>query len=232
MSIRITGLGAVGPGGMGAGPAAAAGWPGFGRLPSIPSTLTGPSGRRMDTYSRLGMAAVGLALADAGCEQWSENRPMGIVAATRFGCLETDAAYYQAVRAGGDTPPSPGLFSYTLPSVFLGDAAIRYGLTGPTYVVGQNDVMGLAGLGMAFDTLMAGEADQMLCGVVNPPVPPMVSMLPSLPVGAFFFLLDRTPGGEHTYGRLAHAGTEQLVFNGMRVTDLAMLARQCMATAR
>jgi 3-oxoacyl-[acyl-carrier-protein] synthase II len=56
---------------------------------------------RMDTYSRLGVAAIGLALKDAGLLEWSDVREISVVASTVYGCLETDEAYYETVLPQG-----------------------------------------------------------------------------------------------------------------------------------
>ena len=57
-----------------------------GELPSI-SQKTGfktsyPRFSRMDEFSKLGVSAVGLALQDAGLNEWMSKREIGIVVAT------------------------------------------------------------------------------------------------------------------------------------------------------
>ena len=89
---------------------------------------------RLPQYSRVGLAAVAFALRDAGMEHWETKRSAGIVASTRTGCLATDIEYYDTVLPEGGGLPSPILFSCTLPTCFLGEAAIQFGLTGPTAV--------------------------------------------------------------------------------------------------
>ena len=58
---------------------------------------------------------------------------VGLVLATRYGCVEADLAYY---RTAVNTPElaSPQLFPYTLPSAGLAEAAIRHRLHGPAAV--------------------------------------------------------------------------------------------------
>ena len=80
---------------------------------------------RLPQYSRVGLAAVAFALRDAGMEHWKAKRSAGIVASSRVGCLSTDIEYYNTVLPGDGGPPSPSLFSSTLPTCFLGEAAIQ-----------------------------------------------------------------------------------------------------------
>ncbi len=43
--------------------------------------------------------------------------------------------YFEQVIANGGNLASPNLFALTLPNIFLGEAAIRFGLTGPGFAV-------------------------------------------------------------------------------------------------
>ena len=55
---------------------------------------------------------------------------------------------------------SPNLFAYTLPNSFAGEAALRFGLTGPTLVVngGEDDLSGKLYVGFtSTDLVIAGE---------------------------------------------------------------------------
>jgi len=79
---------------------------------------------RMDEYSRLGLMAVALALKDAELDQWTEMRNIAVIASTVYGCLQTDAEYYDTVRPQGGRLASPNLFAYTLSNTFLGEATI------------------------------------------------------------------------------------------------------------
>ena len=94
---------------------------------------------RLPQYSRVGLAAVAFALRDAGMEQWKTKRFAGLVASTRAGCLATDIEYYNTVLPEGGGLPSPNLFSCTLPTCFLGEAAIQFGL-----LLGSKGEFGLA----------------------------------------------------------------------------------------
>lgn len=57
---------------------------------------------------------------------------VGLIGATRRGCLYTDYAFRDSMEEG---LPSPVLFGYTLPNSPLGEAAGQFGLTGPVYAL-------------------------------------------------------------------------------------------------
>ena len=50
---------------------------------------------RLDTYSKIGIAAIAFARKDAQRFEWREKRPMGVFASTTHGYLETDINYLE-----------------------------------------------------------------------------------------------------------------------------------------
>lgn len=144
---------------------------------------------RLDEFSRLGLAGIALALQDAGLDQWSEKRNIGMVASSCFGCLKTDLAYYDTVIPDGGALASPNLFAYTLSNCFLGEASIRFGLTGTSFVITEEDPRRLGGLHMALESLTWGEADLMLAGFCDLEPPPELFPGSPVPPGAVFLLL-------------------------------------------
>jgi 3-oxoacyl-[acyl-carrier-protein] synthase II len=121
--------------------------------------------RRFDDYSRIGCAAIALALRDAGLDRAESPSPIGIIAATRYGCFDTDLAYYATTKEDQGAFASPNLFSFTLPGIVLGEAAIHFRLTGPTFTVG--DIVGRRGctaLGVAGDLLSSGTCRTIVAG--------------------------------------------------------------------
>jgi 3-oxoacyl-[acyl-carrier-protein] synthase II len=136
-------------------------------IPPVESIYTSPPVRyrRFDDYSRIGCAAIALALIDAGLDRAESLRPIGIIAATRFGCFDTDLAYYATAKEDQGVFASPNLFSFTLPGIVLGEAAIHFRLTGPTFTVG--DIVGKRGctaLGVAGDLLSSGTCPTIVAG--------------------------------------------------------------------
>jgi 3-oxoacyl-[acyl-carrier-protein] synthase II len=188
--------------------------------------------RRLDEYSRLGLAAIAFALRDAGRDEWTQKRNIGIIASTEYGCLKTDIEYFDTVMPQQGTGASPALFSYTLPNSFLGEAAIRFGLTGPTFVINEQVPLGPASLQMALDSIACGEADMMLCGVCNLGYPSPFSGISKVPPGALFFMVEKSPGKERSYGKLRLNKEGHIEFMGSEITDLNLLVQQCLAGCR
>ncbi len=144
---------------------------------------------RLDAYTRLGLAGIALALRDAGLDSWTEKRPLGLVASTESGCLETDLQYFQSVLPDNGRFASPNLFAYTLPSCMLGEASIHFGLTGPAFVVQEGGGDVLAGLKTALGMLSSGLCSTVVAGVCNAPAPPVALAFTS-PPGAVFFVIE------------------------------------------
>jgi 3-oxoacyl-[acyl-carrier-protein] synthase II len=121
--------------------------------------------RRLDTYSKVGCAAIALALKDAGMNQADTKQPIGIVAGTRFGCSETDLAYFKTAKEDGGVFASPNLFSFTLPGIAIGEAAIHFKLVGPVFTVGDNfKNRGRTALSIAVDLLASGTCRTIIAG--------------------------------------------------------------------
>jgi 3-oxoacyl-[acyl-carrier-protein] synthase II len=196
-------------------------------LPEIPITDLGPAARRMDAYSRLGMSGILHALRDAGLVEWTVQRNIGVAAATEYACLTTDIAFYDSV-ASADAAASPALFSYTLPNTFLGEAAIHFGLTGPTYVINGGRFLDVGILEMALDGIFSGETDTMLCGVVNPPAPRELPDTPPPLLGTLFFVVERRPGDRLSYGAIGFNEEGRIEFDGSEIGDLAEIVRRCL----
>lgn len=121
--------------------------------------------RRFDRYCRVGCAAIALALKDVGMDRPEGTRPIGIIASTRYGCMETDLEFYATAREGKGLYASPSLFAFTLPGIAVSEAAIHFRLTGPAFTVG--DPVGQRGyqaLRIAVGLLSSGACRTVLAG--------------------------------------------------------------------
>jgi 3-oxoacyl-[acyl-carrier-protein] synthase II len=186
--------------------------------------------RRMDGYSKVGIAAIAFALKDAGLDQWTHKRNIGVIVSTEYGCLGVDLDYYDTVLREKGIGASPALFAYTLPNSFLGDAAILFGLTGKAFVVNESRPLGLAGLELAMDSLMLGECDQILCGVNNLKTPSPFETYSKAAPGALFFVIEKsTRVRTSAYGELSVKRRGVMVFEEKEVRDLGELAGYCLA---
>jgi 3-oxoacyl-[acyl-carrier-protein] synthase II len=150
---------------------------------------------RMDDFSKVGLAAITFALRDAKLEEWTEKRPFGIVAATDYGCTNTDMAYFDTVVPQEGKLASPNLFAYTLPNCFLGEAAIRFGLAGSNYILNTMGDQLCSAFRVGLEELALGDSDLLVVGINNPEL--TMSPDSSRLAGALFFVLgqgtDRDP---------------------------------------
>ncbi|OGU12152.1 MAG: hypothetical protein A2075_09915 [Geobacteraceae bacterium GWC2_58_44] len=209
---------------------------------------------RMSDYSKLGLAALAFALRDAGLEAWSAKRAIGVVAATRLGCLATDLDYHRTVLLQGGGLASPNLFAYTLANCFLGDAAIQFGLTGSSVAINEGRE-GVDAVRIALEDLAMGEADTIVAGICDLAVPQgYAGALRLLPGAAFLVLTAATAGaqslqaaadaakspptplfqrgescGAAGYGTVSLADDGVLLFNGSAVGSLVELVQTALA---
>lgn len=124
--------------------------------------------RRFDGYCRIGCAAIALALRDAGMEDAEAQRPIGIIASTRYGCFETDLAFQATALEDNGIYANPGLFAYTLPGIALAEAAILFRLTGPTFTVGDPAAQrGRRAIQVGADLLASGACRVVLAGWID-----------------------------------------------------------------
>ena len=233
MIFYITGIGWVTTAGMGCG----RNFNNFsmpkGRLPKLTGTdvFKKPYKNfgRMDEYSKLGLAAIAFALKDAGLEKWGKKRNIGIISSTLYGCLHTDIDYFNTTIPQGGLMASPNLFAYTLPSCFLGEAAIYFGLTGEGFVVNDPSDARLVSLQMALDILACGEVEKMVCGVCDLGRPDIFSPGKDVTPGALFFVIEKLPKlNLSPYGELNLDKDDCISFNKNKIIDLTSLVNECL----
>ena len=230
----ITGIGWVTADGMGCGRDNSGFAMTRGPLPEIkPADIFNdpyPSFRRLDEFSRLGVTAIAFALRDAGLEVWTEKRDIGIISSSVYGCLRTDVDFYETVLSSRGLAASPALFSYTLPNSFLGEAAIRFGLTGGGFVINEPHPAGRICMQTALDYLSGGNPQKILAGVCDLDCTPIFGAQGSPPPGALFFMIEKCPSNRsHSYGKLALDRDGKLFFNGSETPDFYLLVQKCLA---
>ncbi len=193
-----------------------------GELPSISRKAVFetpyPRFSRMDEFSRLGVSAIGLALQDAGLDQWRSNRKMGIVVNTVYGCLHTDLDYFETVQPENGTFASPALFSYTLPNCFLGEAASRFGLTGPGYVMTGQGNSGLSSIRAVLEEMDGEDFESALAGICDLACPPSFPINANIIPGAAFVVVEKNPDmGLEPYGALHLNPAQEIFFNNKKI---------------
>ena len=230
----ITGVGWVTASGMGRG----RGQNDFamtrGRLPKVArkSVFDRPHKHfgRMDEFSKLGLAAIAFALKDAGLNEWSEKRDIGIIASTVYGCLQTDIDYFDTVIPENGELASPSLFSYTLPNCPLGEAARHFGLTGACYVINEQQPPGIASLHAAMDGIEFNEFEKVLAGICDTGCPSHISLEDTGIPGAAFVVIEKAPESSLTpYGSISLNEDGDIIFNGKRIENLIGLIQECLS---
>jgi len=180
---QITGIGWVNASGSGRGRCnCAPDW--HEGTPVVPTSILkslkgGSRFGRLDLFSQIGVAAIGLALQDAGRLQERSvkkinNAPQtdlnpattGLICATTSSCSLTDHNFFNTVK---DEPhlASPGLFVYTLATSFLGEAALRFSLTGLTMAVIEPRPRAADVICTAIEELATGDDEIIVTGLCN-----------------------------------------------------------------
>lgn len=203
-----------------------------GELPSISrkTVFKTPYTRfnRMDEFSRLGVSAIGLALQDAGFNGRVSKGGVGIVVSTVYGCLHTDLDYFETVIPEHGSFASPALFSYTLPNSFLGEAASRFGLTGPGYVVSQQDGSDLSSTRAVLEDMDSEDFEMALAGICDLGRPPGFPIhINKTPGAAFVVVEKKTDRVLKPYGLLHLDRAEEILFNEKKVSYFRDLISAC-----
>ena len=183
--------------------------------------------RRLDDYSRAGFAALALALNDAGMDRVGIRQPVGIIAGTRYGCSETDLVYFDTTKENGGAFASPNLFSFTLPGIAIGEAAIHFKFTGPVFTVGDNvENRGCTALAVAIDLLVSGMCRTIVAGWLDvwkqKPFPTRPTGAEGALQGAIFVVLS-TRHQEKTIRRIRQENFVLYMASGIRVRTIVDL---------
>lgn len=121
---------------------------------------------RLDRLSRITLAAVSLALRDAGIDSSPDcKKDIGIVGTNDLGSLETDIAYFKDFVDNGRKLARANLFIYTLPSSPMGEAAIHFGLAGPLLYTSGAALSPAPAMISAAEMIAGAESSMMLAGM-------------------------------------------------------------------
>jgi len=198
---------------------------GAGELPQLKSReLLGEVHKRFgrfDSYTKAGFSAIALALRDAGMDQWHTKRPVGLIVSTQRGCLAMDTAYFATAATEGGALASPNLFAYTLPTCVLGEAAIQFGLTGPSFVVDDAAPGHLGGVRAALDLLQWNLCDTVVAGWCD--VSSEVVDSQGHDCGAAFVVLEKNDIASLDMTNKDNA----IQVNGMEIDNLEQLVNTC-----
>jgi 3-oxoacyl-[acyl-carrier-protein] synthase II len=142
--------------------------------------------RRMSPPARLAVAAAKLALADAGLDAAAEQSATGIVTATAYGPTWVTEKLLEQIFRQGPEAASPALFTESVANASAAQMALVLRARGPNATITQREASDLIALGEGARWIRAGRVDRVLVGIVEDQVPILHA------------LLDR-------FGALAHA---------------------------
>ncbi len=140
---------------------------------------------RFDTYTKACFSAAVLVLRDAGFTERGYKKNVGIVVGSNTGVYENDINFCKTTIENNGLFSSPNLFSYTLPNVALGEIAVYFGFTGPSFCVGNNaENTGMEVLICSLSLLKSSQCNNILAGWVE------TIDKDNLPFGAAFVFLS------------------------------------------
>lgn len=156
---------------------------------------------RLDLFSQIGVAAVALALEDAGyrhkteSSQTTDSHDLGLICATTSSCKRTDYNFYKTVQENPRLA-SPGLFVYTLATSFLGEAALRFAITGTSLALIEPQPSGSDALRLGLEQLSFGDEDVVIVGVCN--LFEKTTIKAPFFSGALFLVLEKVQNGRNS----------------------------------
>ena len=171
---------------------------------------------RMDLMSRLGLMAVELLDVGLGSLPPNRKQSVGVCLETFTGSLDTDVRFLQT--------PRPSLFTYTLPSMALGEVCIRYQLQGPVLclVAPEDDSDGA--LAEATEWLHQGDAQACVCFRCD--------ALDRDVAEAVFLPADALPSGWQACAMLLALETGSAHEQPLRLGSLSAISRRIVESAR
>lgn len=131
--------------------------------------------RKFDRASQFAVAAVGMALADAGIVKGSfQSDRIGIALGSGFGGIANASEFLSGYYQAGVPGLSPVLFPNTVANAAASNASIEYGLQGPNITFIQRFCSAESAILAACRFIEEGRADIMLAGGVDELTPQMI----------------------------------------------------------
>jgi len=121
--------------------------------------------KRMDDFARYAVAAAVMAVEDARLEITAKNsRRIGVLLGNNNGGARTIFRTVTAFNAEGPDAVSPFYITAITTSLGAGQVAIRLGVRGPNFTIGNACASGLNAIGEAWRYVREGTADAILAG--------------------------------------------------------------------
>ncbi len=148
------------------------------RMGQVGTRTVGSQLRHMDTLARLAVAAVALAVADAGLEL-SESDPedIGVALGTGYGCLGANVAFLEGIRDRGPHLGNPLIFQNTVPNAATGYISIAQKARGPNATFASGWTAGLEALDFAVQQIADGNVHAMIVASADSLCPQLVESL-------------------------------------------------------
>jgi 3-oxoacyl-[acyl-carrier-protein] synthase II len=130
--------------------------------------------RRMDRFIHYAMAAAKIALDDAGLRIDESNaHRVGVYVGAGLGGLATLEEYHDVLREKGPRRISPFFIPMLIANLAPGHISIKYGAKGPNLSHVSACATGAHAIGDAFETILRGDADAMICGGTEATITPL-----------------------------------------------------------
>lgn len=133
--------------------------------------------RRMSPPARMAVAALQLALRDAGLPDDTDHSATGIVTGTSFGPAWVTEQLLRQILGQGPEQASPALFTESVASASAAQMAMAIRARGPNQTLTQREASDLLALGEAARWIRDGRSERVLVGVVEEGVPILHALL-------------------------------------------------------
>ncbi|MFZ5634907.1 MAG: beta-ketoacyl-ACP synthase II [Bacillota bacterium] len=132
--------------------------------------------RRMDRFTQFAMAAVKMALEDAGIDVDSVNKDrVGVILGSGIGGIETLEEQHKVLLNKGPGRVSPFFIPMMIANMGAAQIAITYGFRGCNLITTSACASSNNAIGDAYRLLQRGQADVMICGGTEAPITPMAT---------------------------------------------------------
>lgn len=133
--------------------------------------------RRMSPPARFGVAAARLALADAGLAPGADTADCGIVTGTAWGPAWVTEQLLSQILLHGPDAASPALFTESVANASAAQMALALKARGPTETFTQRESSDLIALAQGARLIRHGRCERVLVGVIDEVVPILHSLL-------------------------------------------------------
>ncbi len=133
--------------------------------------------RRMSPPARMAVAAMQLALRDAGLPPEADHSATGIVTGTAFGPAWVTEQLLRQILGQGPDQASPALFTESVASASAAQMALVIRARGPNQTLTQREASDLLALGEAARWIRDERCERVLVGVVEEGVPILHALL-------------------------------------------------------